>query len=117
MKRVIGLIVSIVLMMSLCITASATGGASLSGGTSITVGNNMEFTVSISGCSDATSVAVSVTYGEGFELVSGAWLKSGSLSVFDTTKNKGSLGGLSSSDINGNLFKLVLKAKTASASR
>ena len=116
MKKVISLITCLVLMMSLCITANAAGSAALSGGTSATVGSNMEFTVSVSGCGDATSVAVSVTYGEGFELVSGTWLKSGSLSVFDTAKNKGSLGGLSSPDINGNLFKLVLKAKTASAS-
>ena len=115
MKKIIRFIIISVLMMSLYIPANAAGGATLNGGSAATAGGNIEFTVSVSGCSDATSVAVSVTPGNHFELVSGTWLKSGSLSVFDNAKSKGSLGGLSSPDINGNLFKLVLKAKTASA--
>lgn len=115
MKRIGSLIVSVILMLSLCITASAAGSATLSGNTSATVGSNMDFTVSVSGCPDATSVAVSVSFGDGFELVSGTWLKSGSLSTFDTSSKKGALGGLGSPDINGSLFKVVLKAKTVSA--
>ncbi|MEE1245538.1 MAG: cohesin domain-containing protein [Acutalibacteraceae bacterium] len=116
MKRIISFIVCIILMMSVCITANAAGSSTLNGNSSVTVGSNIEFTVNVSGCSDATSIAVAVSYDGGFELVSGTWLKSGSITKFDTATNKGALGGLSSPDVNGNLFKLVLKAKTASAS-
>lgn len=116
MKRIICLLFSIVLTLLLCITASAAGSSTINGNTSVTVGSNIEFTVNVSGCGDATSIAVAVSYDGGFELVSGTWLKSGSITKFDTATNKGALGGLSSPDVNGNLFKLVLKAKTASAS-
>lgn len=116
MKRIVSFLVCIILMMSVCITASAAGSSTINGNTSVTVGSNIEFTVNVSGCSDATSIAVAVSYDGGFELVSGTWIKSGSITKFDTATNKGALGGLSSPDVNGNLFKLVLKAKTASAS-
>lgn len=115
MKRIICLLFSVVLMLSVCITANAAGSSTLNGNTSVTVGSNIEFTVNVSGCENASSIAVAVSYGDGFELVSGSWLKIGSISKFDTATNKGALGGLSSPDVNGNLFKLVLKAKTASA--
>ena len=116
MKKIFSLIVCIVLMMSLCITANAAGTSTLNGNTAVTVGSNIEFTVNVSGCPDATSIAVDVSFGENFELVSGSWLKSGSITKFDAATKKGALGGLASPDVNGNLFKLILKAKTASAS-
>ena len=103
-------------MLSFCITASAAGNSTIKGNGSATVGSNIEFTVNVSGCDDATSIAVAVNYGDEFELVSGTWLKNGSINKFDTSTNKGALGGLSSPDVNGNLFKLILKAKTASTS-
>lgn len=115
MKKIISLFVTMILMLSVCITANAAGSSTINGNTSVTVGSNIEFTVNVSGCSDATSIAVAVSYSDGFELVSGEWLKSGSLKTFDVSNKKGALGGLSSPDVNGNLFKLVLKAKTASA--
>ena len=116
MKKIISLFVTMILMLSVCITVGAAGSSTLVGNSSATVGSNIEFTVNVSGCSDATSIAVAVSYDGGFELVSGAWLKSGSITKFDTATNKGALGGLSSPDVNGNLFRLVLKAKNASAS-
>lgn len=114
MKKIISLFVTMILMLSVCITANAAGSSTINGNASVTVGSNIEFTVNVSGCSDATSIAVAVSYSDDFELVSGEWLKSGSLKTFDTLTKKGALGGLSSPDVNGNLFKLVLKAKTAS---
>lgn len=114
MKKIISLFVTMILMLSVCITANAAGSSTINGNASVTVGSNIEFTVNVSGCSDATSIAVAVSYSDDFELVSGEWLKSGSLKTFDTSTKKGALGGLSSPDVNGNLFKLVLKAKTAS---
>lgn len=116
MKKIISLFVTMILMLSVCITVGAAGSSTLVGNSSATVGSNIEFTVNVSGCSDATSIAVAVSYSDDFELVSGTWLKSGSITKFDTATNKGALGGLSSPDVNGNLFKLVLKAKTASTS-
>lgn len=114
MKKILSLSICFILLFSLSVTAAAEGSATLSGNTSATVDGNVEFTVSVSGCGDATSAAVSVTFGDGFEFVSGSWLKSGGLNTFDTSTKKGALGQLSSPNINGNLFKLVLKAKTAS---
>lgn len=115
MKKILSMITAVMLIMSLCITASAAGTAMVNANGSVTVGGSIEFTVSVSGCGNASSIAVSVSYGDGFELVSGNWLKTGSINKFDTATNKGALGGLSSPDVNGNIFKLVLKAKTASA--
>ena len=115
MKKIISLFVTMILMLSVCITVGAAGSSTLVGNSSATVGSNIEFTVNVSGCGDATSIAVAVSHSDDFELVSGEWIKSGSLKTFDVSNKKGALGGLSSPDVNGNLFKLVLKAKTASA--
>ena len=115
MKKILSVITAVILIMSLCITASAAGTATVNGNGSVTVGGSIEFTVSVSGCGNASSIAVSVSYGDGFELVSGNWLKTGSINKFDPATNKGALGGLSSHYVNGNIFKLVLKAKTAAA--
>ncbi len=115
MKKIISLITCLVLMMTVCITASAAGSSTLNGNGSVAVGSNIELTVNVKDCADASSIAVAITFDDGFELVSGSWLKEGSIKVFDTAKNKGSLGGLASPNVNGNLFKLVLKAKTVSA--
>lgn len=101
-------------MFALCITASAAGDSSLNGDSSVSVGNNIELVVKVNGCDDATSIAVAITSGDNFELVSGTWLKDGSIKTFDATTQKGALGGLSTPDVNGDLFKIVLKAKKAS---
>lgn len=115
MKKLVIMLSTLVLCVSMCIGISAEGTASISGAASVSVGENIELTVSVSGCPEATSVGVDVSFGGGFELVSGTWLKSGSLSNYDAAKNKGALGGLDSPDVNGALFKLTLKANTASA--
>lgn len=116
MKKIISLIVALALIFSFCITASAAGNATLNGNTSVTAGSNVELTLNVNGCADATSIAVSVSFDSDFELVSGTWLKSGSLGgEFDTSTKKSALGRLTSPNVNGDVFKLVLKAKTASA--
>ncbi len=115
MKKIISLFVTMFLLLSVCITVGAAGSSTIVGNSSATVGSNIEFTVNVSGCGDATSIAVAVSHSDDFELVSGEWIKSGSLKTFDASNKKGALGGLSSPDVNGNLFKVVLKAKTASA--
>lgn len=115
MKKVISLLFCVCFMLTLCIPAYAAGTATLNGNTSTTDGSTVEYILNVNGCGDATSVAVAVNFGDAFELVSATWLKNGSLNRFDTATNKGALGGLNSPNINGDVFKLVLKAKTASA--
>ncbi len=116
MKKLFSIGICFLLLLALTVSVSAAGAASLSGASSVTAGNNVELTLSVSGCPDATSASVQVNLGSGLELVSGTWLKSGSLSTFDVGNKVGAVGGLSSPDINGSLFKLVVKATTPSAS-
>lgn len=114
MKKIISIYLSLIICLSFCFsTAAASPSAALNSTSSVAAGENIEFTVVISGCGNISSVAVDVSYDNTFEFVSGSWLKSGSLSNFDKNTMKGALGGLASPDINGNLFKLTLKAKTA----
>lgn len=116
MKKFLSVLICLPVLLSVCILpASAAGSGSISGAASITAGNTSEYTVNISGCADATSVSVSVSLGNNLSVVSGTWLKSGSLTNFDTSKNKGALSGLSSPDINGNIFKVTVKGVTPSA--
>ena len=112
MRKVISLLLIIVLLLSVCITANAESSATLNGDASVKVGSDIEFTVNVSGCADATSLAVAVNFDDGFELVSGTWLISGGLSTFNVAKKQGGLGALSSSDVNRSIFKFTLKAKT-----
>ncbi len=115
MKK-ISVFVCLLLLLSVCILpVSAAGSGSMSGSASVTAGNTSDYTVNISGCPDATSVSVSVSLGNNLSLVSGSWLKSGSITNFEVAKSKGALGGLSSPNINGNLFKLTVKGNTPSA--
>lgn len=108
------LVFSVIMMFALCVTANAATSGSISGAESVTAGTNLEYTVSLSGCPDATSIGVDIQFDGDFSLVSGIWLKSGSISSFDLSNGKGALGGLASPNINGDIFKLVLKANTPS---
>ena len=116
MKKILSVIV-LVLMISICSIVNAAGGtATINGNNSVTVGSNIVLTVNVSGCGDASSVAVNVSFGSDFEFVSAEWLKGGMINnPYDVNTGKGALGGLSSTDINGNLYRLTLKAKTANA--
>lgn len=116
MKKILSVII-LILMISICsITNATNGSASINGNNSVTVGSNIVFTVNVSGCSEASSVAVNVSFDSNFEFVSAEWLKSGMINnPYDANTGKGALGGLSSTDINGDLYRLTLKAKTANA--
>ena len=115
MKKICSLFLLALLIFSCAIQVSAAGGASLSGAGSVVAGETVELTLYVSNCPDVSSAAVSVSFSDHFELVSGTWLKTGALTNFDANKNKGAIGGLPSPDINGSLFRLVLKAKTPAA--
>ena len=115
MKKLCALFLIMLLALTGVMGVQAAGGATLSGDDSVTAGNTMELTVAVSDCPDVSSASVDVSFGDSFELMSAQWLKTGAITHYDTEKNKGVIGGLASPDINGDLFKLVLKAKTPSA--
>ncbi len=115
MKRIISFIVCLVLLMSLCcVTASAEGTTTITGNNSVTAGSNIDLTVKVSGCPDVSSIAVAITLDSNLEFVSGSWLIAGSLDTVDAAKLKASIMP-NSKDVNTNIFKITLKAKTASA--
>lgn len=115
MKKVRYLFLFVMAVLAGVICTNAAGGVSLNGAGSVTAGDTVELIVSVSNCSDVSSASVAFSYGSEFEFVSAAWLKTGALTHFDTSANKGVIGGLSSPDINGDLFRLVLRAKVPSA--
>lgn len=115
MKKLCSFFVIVLLVLTGIMAVQAAGGATLSGDESVTAGSTVELIVSVSDCADVSSASVDVSFGESFELVSAQWIKTGAITYYDTEKNKGVVGGLDSPDINGDLFKLVLKANTPSA--
>lgn len=113
MRKICSIFLFVVLIFACAMGVSAASVATLSGADSVNVGETVELILSVNGCPDATSASVSVSYGEGFELVSGTWLKTGAITHYDMQKDKGAMAGMDSPDINGELFKLTLKAKAA----
>lgn len=117
MKKIVSLIISFILIFACCISVSAAGeSASCSGNTSVTAGQNITLTFSLSGYGDVTSGGVTISHGSEFEIVSGSWLKTGFLTDFNVGNKQGAVGFTGPTNINGNIFQVVLKAKTASAS-
>lgn len=117
MKKLVSLVISLIFVFACCISVSAAGeSASCSGNTSVTAGQNITLTFSLSGYGDVTSGGVTISHGSEFEIVSGTWLKTGFLTDFNVGNKQGAVGFTSPTNVNGNLFQLVLKAKTASAS-
>lgn len=117
MKKIVSLIISFILIFACCTSVFAAGeSASCSGNTSVTVGQNITLIFSLSGYGDVTSGGVSISHGSEFEIVSGTWLKTGFLTDFNVGNKQGAVGFTSPTNINGNIFQVVLKAKTSSAS-
>lgn len=118
MKKIISLIISSIIIFAICCTSVFAAGesASCSGNTSVTAGQNITLTFSLSGYSEATSGGVTISHGSEFEIVSGTWLKTGTLTDFNVGNKQGAVLFGSATNINGNIFRVVLKAKTASAS-
>lgn len=115
MKKILSFIICLILAACIAIPASAAGvNISVTSSSSVTAGSTITFTVSLSGSASATSGSVAVSFDDNFELVSGEFLKSGALlSNFDPATNKGALAFSSATDMNGEYFKLVLRAKEA----
>ena len=83
--------------------------------TEVTEGQTVTYTIALGGSCTAKSGSVEIDTGDAFEVVSGEFCKTGAmLSNFDTATNLGALAFKDETDLSGNYFKLVLKAKTAS---
>lgn len=115
MKKILSLIATLCLMLSVAIPASAAGvSVSLSGNAAVTAGDRVTYTVNLSGAQKCTGGSVAITVGEKLEVISGEFLKSGStLDNFDTAKKKGAIAFKDNVDLNGGFFKFTVKAKEA----
>lgn len=115
MKKILSLIATLCLMLSVAIPASAAGvSVSLSGNAAVTAGGSVTYTVNLSGAQKCTGGSVAITVGERLEVTSGEFLKSGStLDNFDIAKKKGAIAFKDNVDLNGGFFKFTVKAKEA----
>ncbi len=115
MKKILSLIATLCLMLSVAIPASAAGvSVSLSGNAAVTAGGSVTYTVNLSGAQKCTGGSVAITVGEKLEVTSGEFLKSGAtLDNFDITKKKGAIAFKDKVDLNGGFFKFTVKAKEA----
>lgn len=117
-NKLLMMITCMVLGLSTAMTVSAANPAvSITpSASSVKVGDTITYTVSVSGCDSATSAAVNISCGSQFEVVSGQWLKSGTvIANFDASQNKGAMSYSAASSMNGNLFNLTLRAKAVDA--
>lgn len=115
MKKFCSLVFVAALIFACAISVQAQAGAALNSADEVTVGQTVELVLSVSDCPDVTTASVAVTYAEGFAFVSGTWLQRGIITHYDTNTNMGAVAGLNKPDINGDLFRLVLRAVTPSA--
>lgn len=117
MKKLLSVFIGLMIMLSAVVPVSAAGlNVTVVSSANVTAGGNITFTVSLSGSLNATSGSISVSFDDNFELISGEFLKSGALlSNFDTKTNKGAIAFNNATNMNGEYFKLVLKAKKAGA--
>ncbi|MBQ9986686.1 MAG: InlB B-repeat-containing protein, partial [Oscillospiraceae bacterium] len=121
MKRFLSLMLSIVMIFTAIPTVfAATDKVTMQASHSTAyVGETVTFIVSVNGAENASSAAVDVSFTDNFEFVSAEWLLTGGfMSDYDSREDKHK--GIFAYDnfdgnMNGDIFKLTLKAKTPSA--
>ena len=116
MKKIISLLTVFCLFVSFAIPASAANiSISISGNSSVTSGNNVTYTVNLSGAQNCSGGSVNISVGNKLEVISGEFVKTGALlNWFDLSKNKGALSFEKDVDLNGAFFRFTVKAKEAS---
>ncbi|MBO5089657.1 MAG: hypothetical protein J6C27_01935 [Clostridia bacterium] len=116
MKKILSIIICFVLVCSFSVTAFAAGTtASLSGvPTEIKKDATATITVNVSGSPSISSALVQVTLGDGLELVSGEWKKTGIMQDFTVSNGYGVLALSSAGTLDGTVFSFVVKGKTIS---
>ena len=116
MKKYICLILSALLMVSLCISANAQSVATISGADTVAVGKTVELTIALSDMETVSTLGVSVKSAGALKVVSGQFLKNGAAASFDAEKGNGVMFvGATGTSLNGNLLKVVLKGESYSA--
>lgn len=110
MKRILSIILCITVLFTLCFTVNASSSSTLKGNSECVVGENISLTLSISNCPDVTSIGVSINTGDVFEFVSYEWLQDAILKGFYEDQLDGALAFEKSTNINGELITVTLKA-------
>jgi len=117
MKKLSVLIISVLMILSMIVSASAATPAveAKAAAGQVKVGESVVVTLSFSDLEPVTSAYVSVTVPADLELVPGEckWLKDGFMKDFSGTE--GTIAFTSATDLNGDALQLVFKGKTASA--
>lgn len=118
MKRIISVFVCLAILFSFAIPASAANfqiAVNVST-TTAKVGDTVVYTILLSGAPNATSGSIAITVDHNLEVVSGNFLKTGSIMAkFDMVTKKGAIAFSNATDLNGNYFKLTVKGKAALA--
>ena len=118
-KKIFALLLTFSILFALQLPAfAASGSLSVSSSkTNPAVGDEVTLTVSMSGTDNATSMALTFQYDtNAIEIKSGEWLKTGSaLANFDKANNAAAIAFTSATDLNGNLFRLVVTVKSSAA--
>ena len=116
MKKIISLLTVFCLFVSFAIPASAANiSISISGNSSVTSGNNVTYTVNLSGAQNCSGGSVDISVGNKLEVISGEFVKTGApLNNFDPLKNKGAISFGKDVDLNGAFFRFTVKAKETS---
>ena len=118
-KKILALLLTFSILFAVQLPAfAASGSLSVSSSkTNPAVGDEVTLTVSMSGTDNATSMALTFQYDtNAIEIKSGEWLKTGSvLADFDKANNAAAIAFTSATDLNGNLFKLVITVKSSAA--
>lgn len=108
-------VIALFAVFSLTVSADTLNTSATISATEVKVGDTLTMTVSISETT-VSSMGVSVTVDDGFEIVSGEWLKEGLIVSYDASKDKGAFAYVSATATSGEIFKVTLKATTANAS-
>ena len=115
MKRALSLCLSLLLILLMIplgtFVANAYGSMSLSATSSaIGVGDEVTITVALSGAANAKSGSVALTLDDKVTFVSGEWLATdATLSTFNSDLQKGAIAFSAAQDLNGDLFRFVVK--------
>ena len=117
MRKMTILLLAVCLLLALPLQAAAavdTAVKASAGG--VKPGQQITFTVEVSGASDIKSIGVVPLYSKDhFTLVEGKWLISGILSDFDMEKELGVLAFLTGTKVDSGIFTFTLCAKEAAA--
>lgn len=116
MKKVLLFVVSVMLMLSMIVTASAAPAISLNAAKDqVAVGETVSVVLSFKGVEAASAAYVTVSVSDSLELVSGKWLKDGTITDF--TGNSGVIAFGSAIALEGSALELTVKGLTASTAK